>query len=69
MDKIIVLDGGKVVGQGKHEQLIINCEIYRQMLEKEKKLSATLKNLLCWSPFAAKATACVHLVKRRSIRK
>jgi len=39
-DKIIVLDGGKVVGQGKHEQLIINCEIYRQMLEKEKKLSA-----------------------------
>jgi len=39
-DKIIVLDGGKVVGQGKHEQLIINCEVYRQMLEKEKKLSA-----------------------------
>ena len=38
-DKIIVLDGGKVVGQGKHEQLIINCEIYRRMLEKEKKLS------------------------------
>ena len=40
MDKIIVLDGGKVVGQGKHEQLIINCEVYRQMLEKEEKLSA-----------------------------
>jgi len=39
-DKIIVLDGGKVVWQGKHEQLIINCEVYRQMLEKEKKLSA-----------------------------
>ena len=39
-DKIIVLDGGKVVGQGKHDQLIINCEVYRQMLEKEKKLSA-----------------------------
>ncbi len=39
-DKIIVLDGGKVVGQGKHEQLIIICESYRQMLEKEKKLSA-----------------------------
>jgi len=39
-DKIIVLDRGKVVGQGKHEQLIINCEVYRQMLEKEKKLSA-----------------------------
>ncbi len=39
-DQIIVLDGGKVVGQGKHGQLIVNCEIYRQMLEKEKKLSA-----------------------------
>ena len=39
-DKIIVLDRGKVVGQGKHEQLIINCEVYRQMLEKEEKLSA-----------------------------
>ncbi len=38
-DKIIVLDRGKVVGQGTHEQLIINCEVYRQMLEKEKKLS------------------------------
>ena len=39
-DQIIVLDGGKVVGQGKHGQLVVNCEIYRQMLEKEKKLSA-----------------------------
>ncbi len=39
-DQIIVLDGGKVVGQGKHEQLVVNCAIYRQMLEKEKKLSA-----------------------------
>jgi ABC-type multidrug transport system fused ATPase/permease subunit len=39
-DHIIVLDGGNVVGQGKHEELIIKCEFYRQMLEKEKKLSA-----------------------------
>ena len=38
-DKIIVLDGGKVVGQGKHEVLINTCETYRLMLEKEKKLS------------------------------
>ncbi len=38
-DKIIVLDGGKVVGQGKHDRLVIDCEVYRQMLEKEKKLS------------------------------
>ena len=39
-DKIIVLDRGKVVGLGTHEELIINCEVYIQMLEKEKKLSA-----------------------------
>ena len=39
-DKIIVLDRGKVVGTGTHEQLINNCEVYKQMLEKEKKLSA-----------------------------
>ena len=39
-DKIIVLEGGKVVGQGRHEQLITNCEVYKEMLEKEKKLSA-----------------------------
>jgi ABC-type bacteriocin/lantibiotic exporter with double-glycine peptidase domain len=38
-DQIIVLDRGKVVGQGKHENLIRTCETYRLMLEKEKKLS------------------------------
>ena len=38
-DQIIVLDRGKVVGQGKHEDLINTCETYRLMLEKEKKLS------------------------------
>ena len=38
--KIFLLDGGNLVGQGKHEELIIQCEFYRQMLEKEKKLSS-----------------------------
>ena len=38
-DQIIVLDRGKVVGQGKHEDLINTCDTYRLMLEKEKKLS------------------------------
>ena len=39
-DKIIVLEGGNVVGQGRHEELVTNCEVYKEMLEKEKKLSA-----------------------------
>ena len=33
------MDRGKVVGQGTHEELIINCKVYIQMLEKEQKLS------------------------------
>ena len=38
-DKIIVLEGGNVAGQGRHEELITNCKAYKEMLEKEKKLS------------------------------
>ena len=30
-DKIIVLDGGKMVGLGTHEELLKNCEIYREI--------------------------------------
>lgn len=30
-DKIIVLDEGKIVGMGKHSQLMENCEVYRQI--------------------------------------
>ena len=30
-DKIVVLDEGKVVGIGKHEQLLENCEVYKQI--------------------------------------
>ena len=39
-DKIIVLEGGSIAGQGRHEELILNCLVYNEMLEKEKKLSA-----------------------------
>ena len=39
-DKIIVLEGGNLVGQGRHEELVNNCIVYKEMLEKEKKLSA-----------------------------
>ncbi len=39
-DNIIVLDGGKIVGQGTHEYLVHNCKVYRdialsQMSEEE----------------------------------
>ena len=30
-DKIIVLDDGKIVGIGKHEELMRNCEVYKQI--------------------------------------
>ncbi len=30
-DKIIVLDEGKIVGLGKHEELLSNCETYKQI--------------------------------------
>ena len=31
-DKIIVLDGGKIVGEGKHEELLASCEVYREIV-------------------------------------
>lgn len=30
-DKIIVLDEGEIVGMGTHNELIENCEVYRQI--------------------------------------
>lgn len=30
-DKIIVIDDGKIVGAGKHAELLENCEVYRQI--------------------------------------
>ena len=34
-DNIIVLENGVVVGQGKHDFLLQNCEIYREMAESQ----------------------------------
>lgn len=31
-DRIIVLDGGEVVGQGTHNELLATCEIYREIV-------------------------------------
>ena len=30
-DKIIVLDEGKIAGIGRHNELIQNCEVYKQI--------------------------------------
>ena len=32
-DFILVLEGGQVVGQGKHEELLANCPIYKEIYE------------------------------------
>jgi ATP-binding cassette subfamily B protein len=31
-DQIVVLDGGKVVGIGTHEQLMKSCETYQEIV-------------------------------------
>ena len=46
-DKIIVLDEGRIVGQGKHKELLVNCEVYRQIAlsqlsEKELEMEGTI---------------------------
>ena len=30
-DKIVVLDNGRIVGIGKHKELLKNCEVYREI--------------------------------------
>ena len=30
-DKILVIDGGKVVGSGKHEELLKTCDLYKEI--------------------------------------
>ena len=36
-DFILVLEGGKVVGQGKHKELLDNCPIYKEIYESQVK--------------------------------
>ena len=30
-DKIFVLDGGKIVGEGRHEELLKSCPVYKEI--------------------------------------
>ncbi|MEO6725705.1 MAG: ABC transporter ATP-binding protein [Blastocatellia bacterium] len=33
-DKIVVLDGGQIIGQGRHEELLMTVPLYRELCEK-----------------------------------
>lgn len=34
-DKIIVLDEGKIVGIGKHDELVLNCKVYKEICDSQ----------------------------------
>lgn len=34
-DKIIVLDEGKIVGEGKHKELLSSCKVYREIVQSQ----------------------------------
>ena len=36
MDKILFLDGGRLVAVGSHEELMENCPEYRRMVELQR---------------------------------
>ena len=36
-DKIVVLDDGKVVGIGTHDELLKDCEVYREICSSQNK--------------------------------
>lgn len=34
-DSIVVMDRGRIVGQGRHEELLATCEVYQQLYERQ----------------------------------
>ena len=34
-EQILVLDEGRIVGRGTHEELLTNCEVYRQIAKSQ----------------------------------
>ena len=43
-DQILVMDDGQAVGLGTHEELLENCEIYREIYESQFKKEDLRKN-------------------------
>ena len=41
-DKILVLDAGRIVGEGKHAELVQSCPIYREIVESQLSKEALL---------------------------
>ncbi|MBR1524604.1 MAG: ABC transporter ATP-binding protein, partial [Lachnospiraceae bacterium] len=40
-DRIIVVDKGQVVGIGKHDELVKNCEVYKEIVDSQMSKEAT----------------------------
>ena len=38
-DQILVVDDGRIVGKGTHEELLKNCEVYLQIAESQMSAS------------------------------
>ena len=34
-EQILVMEDGKIAGKGTHEQLLANCEVYRQIAKSQ----------------------------------
>ncbi|WP_455714314.1 ABC transporter ATP-binding protein [Anaerosporobacter sp.] len=46
-EQIIVLDDGRIVGKGTHAELLVNCDVYRQIASSqlsEKEIEASISN-------------------------
>ena len=41
-DYIIVLDEGKVAGQGEHSKLLVDCAPYKELWDMEKQISTVV---------------------------
>jgi ATP-binding cassette subfamily B protein len=42
-DKILVMDNGRIVGQGTHEELLGNCETYREIVNSQLSAEEVMK--------------------------